>query len=221
MEPARLAAELFDQVIQDATQRGQDVKSLCRWSLVSRRWYDALFGYIYGKWSQDGHEHSILSMWQFLRAVLTNKRIANAVTEVDFRDWTFGLVYRHGRLALGAEDFNLIRRAMHDMGHDKRWDSFEVKLAMDGLRKADPTPLVALILASLPNLVKLRVHLPDEGTFSSETPSRGQQNNHKTRKAQEESLSVESVSSALPVLGRTNRGERITAQTVISSTRAV
>ena len=78
-------------------------------------------------------------------------------------DWTFGLVYRRGRLALGAEDFNLIRRAMHDMGYDERWDSFEVKLAMDGLRKADRTPLVALILASLPNLVKLRVHLPDEG----------------------------------------------------------
>jgi hypothetical protein len=111
-----------------------------------------------------GHEHSILSMWQFLRTVLTNKRIANAVTEVDIRDWTLGLVYRRGRLALGAEDFNLIRSAMRDLGYDERWDSFEIKLEMDGLRKADPTPLVALILASLPNLVKLCAHLPREGS---------------------------------------------------------
>jgi len=81
-------------------------------------------------------------MWQFLRTVLNNKRIADSVKEVDLRNWILGLVQNRGPLKLVDEDLELIEGSFAK------------------LEKADPRPLVALILGSLPNLTTLSGQLP-------------------------------------------------------------
>jgi hypothetical protein len=160
MEPPRLPFELLDMVMGHASDGMADVKTLCTFSLVSSRWYAALSGRIYSRWLHDGEHHSILSMWKFLRSVLTSRRIADGVHELDIRNWHLGLVYKSGRLVLSDDDVDLFRDALRMAGLETIESS-----ALEALQKADPRPLMALLLACLPNLATLHAHLPDEDMF--------------------------------------------------------
>lgn len=159
-EPPRLPLELLDMVMGHASDGMADVKMLCNFSLVSSRWYAALSGRIYSRWVHDGEHHSILSLWKFLRSVLTSRRIADAVHELDIRNWHLGLVYKSGRLVFSDDDVDLIRNALRVAGLERIESS-----ALEALQKADPRPLMALLLACLPNLTTLYAHLPDEDMF--------------------------------------------------------
>ena len=160
MEPPHLPLELLDMVMGHASDEMADVKMLCNFSLVSSRWYAALSSRIYSRWLHDGEYHSILSLWKFLRSVLTSRRIADGVHELDIRNWHLGLVYKSGRLVLSDDDVDLIRDAFRMAGLERIESS-----ALEALRKADPRPLMALLLACLPNLTTLYSHLPDEDMF--------------------------------------------------------
>ncbi|KAH6623894.1 hypothetical protein F5144DRAFT_584636 [Chaetomium tenue] len=163
MEPPRLPPELLEMVINHVRDGVGGVKMLCRLSLLSRQWYAIVSGRIYSTWLYDGEQHSISSLWKFLRTVLTNKRIADGVHELNIQDWPLGLVHDRGRLALSDDDFDLIRDAIRRTGLGRLEDS-----ALEALRKADPRPLMALLLASLPNLTTLYAHLPATDIFFAE-----------------------------------------------------
>jgi hypothetical protein len=47
MEPPQLPPELFNRVMGFATDANSDVKVMCNFSLVSRRWYMAMSDRIY------------------------------------------------------------------------------------------------------------------------------------------------------------------------------
>lgn len=163
MEPSNLPIEIFNQVLDCETNRETRLRTLCCFSLVSRRWYTALSTHIYSRWLYDGEIHSISSLWKFLRSVLCNKGIAHEVRELNIRNWTFGLVHTHGCLALSESDLDLIRKAVHasELTH------IEISI-LEALRKADPRPLMALLLANLPNLTTLYAHLPERDIFFAE-----------------------------------------------------
>jgi hypothetical protein len=102
-------------------------------------------------------------LWKFLRSVLCSSRIADQVQEADIRNWTFGLVHDRGRLVLGDEDFNLVQGAIHTAGLER----IEARV-LQALPKADPRPLMALLLANLRNLITLHIDLPATDIFFAE-----------------------------------------------------
>ncbi|KAK5658485.1 hypothetical protein OQA88_1874 [Cercophora sp. LCS_1] len=160
MDPARLPAELFGLIIRDAAVSSRD---LCRFVLVSRHWHTALHGHIYSTWSYDGTKHSISSLWKFSRSALCNQRIAESVEELRIRNWRFGLVHKGGLLVLQDEDLDLIRGAIHTAGLGRiEGEIFEA------LKKADPRPLMALLLVTLRNLAKLDAHVAETDIFLAE-----------------------------------------------------
>jgi hypothetical protein len=162
MEPSNLALEIFNQVLacETARDRKTRLRTLCRYSLVSRRWHTILAPLIYSRYLHDGEIHSILSLWKFLRSILCNKQIAHQVRELNIRNWTFGLVFKHGRLDLSEGDLDLARTAARMAG----LETLETSI-LEGLRKADPRPLMALLITSLPNLTTLYAQLPETDIF--------------------------------------------------------
>ncbi|KAK4245070.1 hypothetical protein C7999DRAFT_34599 [Corynascus novoguineensis] len=163
MEPSRLPPELFDRIMGYASGGRSDVKLLCNFSLVSCRWYAAVIGRIYSRWLYDGEHHSISSLWKFLRSILSSRRIADGVHELDIRNWPLGLVYDHGLLVLQEDDLNLIRNAIRMGGLERIENS-----ALNAVQKADSRPLMALLLAHLGNLTTLYAHLPETDIFLAE-----------------------------------------------------
>lgn len=114
--PAHLPLELFNEVVRYAVDGRSDVKSLCNLSLVDHEWYAALSAQIYSRWLYDGDLHSTLSLWKFLRTILCSDRIASQVRTLHIRNWTFGLVYGHGRILSSEGDFELVRDALSKAG---------------------------------------------------------------------------------------------------------
>lgn len=163
MEPSYLPVEIFSQVLDYETNRETRLRSLCGFSLVSRRWHTALSPHIYSRWLYDGEIHSVSSLWKFLRSVLCNNQIAHDVRELNIRNWTFGLVHTHGCLVLSEDDLDLIRKAVHTSELGRMESSI-----LEALRKADPRPFMALLLANLPNLTTLYAHLPETDIFFAE-----------------------------------------------------
>lgn len=159
MDPSRMPAELFDKII-DFTGKGNDPTTLCNLCRVSRRWRDMLHGRVYSKWFYDGEYHSIASLWKFLRSVLSSKHIANRIEEINIRSWTLGLNYKFGRLVLLDDDIDLIQKAICRSGLQQ----VETDMLV-AVRKADPRPFVALLLANVPNLTKLYADIPESALF--------------------------------------------------------
>lgn len=156
-----LPIELFTIIIDLATDNKTDYKTLYNFSLVSKQWHTAFNNRIYNsKWSHDDELHLILSLWQFLRTTLSNRQIADSVREINIRKWTFGLVHRRGLLVLEADDLDVIRHAIRTLGLERIEDKF-----LEALPKADPRPLMALLLANLRNLTTLYAELPEKGHF--------------------------------------------------------
>ncbi|KAH6855935.1 hypothetical protein B0I37DRAFT_65712 [Chaetomium sp. MPI-CAGE-AT-0009] len=163
MEPSRLPLELFDRVMGYATNGRSDVKILCNFSLVSSRWYAAMTSRIYSRWLYDGEHHTISSLWKFLRSILSNTRISDEVHELNILNWHLGLAPGRGRLVLSEDDLDFVRNAICTAGLERIENS-----ALEALRKADPRPLMALLLANLPNLTSLYAHLPETDIFLAE-----------------------------------------------------
>jgi len=167
----KLPVELFDMILDLVAHHNdpRSVNTLGRLNRVSGSWYNLLFNRMYCRWSYDGDIHSILSLWQFLRSVLNNSRIANCVGEVDMRNWTLDFMLRPRRGFFGTHDAELElagdaagKLGLHRVltkadGTTTSWE--------EALGKADPRPMVALLLASLRNLEKLYFEIPSTDPF--------------------------------------------------------
>lgn len=163
MDFSCLPVEIFDVVMGYATEGRNDVRTLCNLSLISRQWHAALNARIYSRWLYDGEHHSISSLWKFLRSILCNRRVADGVYEVNIRNWTFAIIEERPRLVLSEDNLDLVRNAIHMAGLQRIETSI-----LEALRKADPRPLMALLLANLRNLTTLYAHLPETDIFLAE-----------------------------------------------------
>lgn len=160
MEPSRLPPEIFDRILGYGTDKKFDLRALCKFSLVSRQWHAALNARIYTRWSYNGEHHSISSLWRFLRSVLCSRHIADTVHELNIQNWTLGLVHERGLLDLSENDFDLIRNAISRAGLQRIENNI-----LEALQKADPRPLMALLLGNLRNLTTIYAHLPETDIF--------------------------------------------------------
>ncbi|KAL3459013.1 hypothetical protein BJX64DRAFT_291673 [Aspergillus heterothallicus] len=157
-DPADLPPELFNIVLGHVlADRG--LKHLCSLSLLSRQWHHLLLPVIYSKWTYDGADHSFSSLWSFLITVLRNKHIASMVRTLVIGNWGF-----NPYAALGEEfthtiidkDAEYIRGAIRSVGIPAPGvEEFFTRLSL-----GDRRPLVALLLASLPNVTAIDAHIP-------------------------------------------------------------
>ena len=167
-DPAYLPAELFKYVIDRASSGDRDVKSLCDMSLVDRYWHATVSTRIYPTWTFDGDIHSIKSLWNFLRTILSSPRIAKQVRTLNIRNWTFGLSYAHNDASLSEQNIEMVRSAILKAGLQPVMPMF-----MDGLYTATPEPLMALVLAHLPDLTTLYADIAETDTFFVEVLRHG------------------------------------------------
>lgn len=147
LDPSHLPTELFDNVISYALEGKSDFKTLYGLSLLSRQWYAAVEAHLYSGWTYDGELQSIPSLWKFLRTILRNRRLADRVYKLNIQNWTFGFVQESNRFVLSEEDSELVQIAIEAA----KLQHIEGKF-MTALSKADPRPLMALLLTSLRNL---------------------------------------------------------------------
>ncbi|KAE8348997.1 hypothetical protein BDV28DRAFT_160858 [Aspergillus coremiiformis] len=153
-----LPPELFYPVLDLALKDTADIQHLCNLSLLSRQWYVTLVPRIYSEWTYNGARQSFMSLWNFLRTILSNAPRAALVQTLNIGNWGY---YPHtcprGRREVNLlhEDLVLIRDAIQKAGI-KHLESNIIK----DLRKRDRRPLMALLLTCLPNLTRIYAHVP-------------------------------------------------------------
>lgn len=131
-------------------------------SLVSKSWHAILIGEIYSSWEYDFDFSSISSLWKFLRTILSNSQIADTVLKIQYSLFRLGDVRDSDEAALtfSQDDRDMIRNAICTAGlaHIK-------PDVINAINNADPRPLMALLLANLPNLRILHARLPRTDMF--------------------------------------------------------
>ncbi|KNG89601.1 hypothetical protein ANOM_003193 [Aspergillus nomiae NRRL 13137] len=155
---AQLPPELFCPVLDLAFENQSDIQLFCSLSLLSRQWSEALVPRIYAEWAYNGARQSFRSLWNFLRTILNDSRLAVLVHSLHIGNWGY---YPHARsgeweeLNLPREEITLIREAINRVGI-KHLESNIIK----DIRKRDRRPLMALLLTCLPNLTRIYAHVP-------------------------------------------------------------
>ncbi|GAB1208537.1 hypothetical protein APSETT445_007288 [Aspergillus pseudonomiae] len=155
---AQLPPELFCPVLDLAFENQSDIQLFCSLSLLSRQWYEALVPRIYAEWAYNGARQSFRSLWNFLRTILNDSRLAVLVHSLHIGNWGY---YPHARsveweeLNLPREEITLIREAINRVGI-KHLESNIIK----DIRERDRRPLMALLLTCLPNLTRIYAHVP-------------------------------------------------------------
>jgi hypothetical protein len=161
--PTDLPQELLDKIIGDAADSSLDVKSLCNYSLVGRRWYLTGAIQIYSKWTYNGEEQSFVSFWRFLRTDMNSTRIAGLVQTLDIWNWEYqpqDITPVDHHTDLSHDDMDHTCSAIYSAGIEELMDDI-----IYGLSVADRTPLMALLLTHLPNVTTINAHVP-ESDFS-------------------------------------------------------
>ena len=155
---AQLPPELFCPVLDLAFENQSDLQLLCRLSLLSRQWYEALVPRIYAEWTYNGARQSFRSLWTFLRTILSDTRLAALVRSLHIGNWGYYPYTRSGEceeLNLPRDEITLFREAISRAGI-KHLESSIIK----DIRKRDRRPLMALLLTCLPNLTRIHAHIP-------------------------------------------------------------
>ncbi|GMG26857.1 unnamed protein product [Aspergillus oryzae] len=155
---AQLPPELFCPVLDLAFENQSDIQLLCSLSLVSRQWYEALVPRIYAEWTYNGARQSFRSLWNFLRTILNDSRIAALVHSLHIGNWGYYPYARSGEweeLNLPQDEITLFREAINRVGI-KHLESNIIK----DIRKRDRRPLMALLLTCLPNITRIYTHVP-------------------------------------------------------------
>ncbi|KAI9370130.1 hypothetical protein BJX61DRAFT_549171 [Aspergillus egyptiacus] len=189
-DPLDLPGELLDHVLTLAfgiSPRGeweadaldnQDVSSLSRLLLVSRKWHQALIPRLYSCLTYNGARHTYACLWRFLRTVLQNPDLAAEVRVLNIGNW--GLdppVYLNSDLEVdrkldlkdeqfkfSSDDKALVRKATHRAGFTAELQSnFLEGIFLE--ENHERRPLVALLLTCLPRVETVYAHLPAQDSF--------------------------------------------------------
>ncbi|KAE8152782.1 hypothetical protein BDV25DRAFT_127750 [Aspergillus avenaceus] len=154
-DPAELPLELYGAVLDLALE--SDSQHLCGLALLNRKWHMAILDRIYRKWTFNGARHSFMTLWKFVRTILSNPGIAALVRTLDIGNWGF---YPHdsqpdSHFQLIPDEEKLVHNAIQDAGLNDLGENI-----LASLSKRDRRPLIVLLLASLPNLLTLYAHVP-------------------------------------------------------------
>ena len=89
---------------------------------------------------------------------------------LNIRNWPFGIVRDRNHTHFSEEDTELIRNAVRRAGIQQNESSF-----VAAIRKIEPRPSMALVIAFLADLTSLYAHLPETDIFLAEVLRRAPQ----------------------------------------------
>ncbi|KAL2817887.1 hypothetical protein BJX63DRAFT_385345 [Aspergillus granulosus] len=139
-----------------------DRRQLGRLLLVKRKWYQALLPRVYSSWSYNGTSHSYMSLFRFLRTILTSPHIAALVQTLNVGNWGHGIPFylSYDVVAPSPTEEGLLSDAIRRAGIDYLKHEILEKVLSPTKSTADHRPLMALLVAHLPNLSTLYAHVP-------------------------------------------------------------
>ncbi|KAL2846488.1 hypothetical protein BJX68DRAFT_268578 [Aspergillus pseudodeflectus] len=142
-----------------------DVRGLSRLLLVSRRWHQAFIPQLYSFWSYDAACHTYRSLWKFFRTIMSNPELAAVVQIINIGNWGFGRPFYlpEEPLVLNPEDLELVSKAIRLAGIGHMEEDILAKVSTPLVR--DHRPLVALLLACLPNVSTIYAHVPESDPY--------------------------------------------------------
>ncbi|KAJ5468792.1 hypothetical protein N7475_006544 [Penicillium sp. IBT 31633x] len=158
-DPAELPAELFCAILNVALHNESNIRHFCNLALLNYKWHAALLGRIYNEWTYNGAREPFMTLLKFLRTIRNSAHIAALVQTLNVGNWGFYPGAVAGRLPslikLPPGETEWIRRAIHDTGLGELEDTI-----FQSLSQRDRRPLMAILLASVPNLAALYAHVP-------------------------------------------------------------
>lgn len=164
--PADLPQELFNTVLDYTEHDGLDLRTLCDLRLLDRQWCGVVNVRMFSRWVYDGDKYSFLSLWKFLRTVISKPDIAALVRTLDVRNWGFHpgkTSETNCHIELPQKDLETVRHVVRKAGlHELEFD------ILSALHKTDRRPLMALLLTCLPNLTSICAHVPESDEVLSE-----------------------------------------------------
>jgi hypothetical protein len=143
------------------------LRQLSHLSRVNRKWYQALLPYLYTTWSYNGARHSYISLWKYFLAITTNSDLAGIVETLNLGNWGYGRpYYMPDDLPTPTEyELGLISKAIGHAGIEHLEHEIIAKLSSPSADTRDHRPLMALLLASLPNVSTLHAHVPESDAY--------------------------------------------------------
>ncbi|CEN61010.1 hypothetical protein ASPCAL07679 [Aspergillus calidoustus] len=157
-----LPVEILDQVLSLALTEPHS-SQLCDFALVNRAWHSRTTVQVYSLWAYNGTRHSFKQLWLFLRTILSNRHLASLVRRVHIGNWgvnPYALLGHEADYSLHEDDISLTRQAIDQA----KLIPIESTMISD-IRQGDCRPLMALLLASLPNLLVIRAHVPRDDPY--------------------------------------------------------
>ena len=132
---------------------------LCSLALLNRKWYAVSVNIIYREWTYNGAREPFITLWMFLRTVRNNPDIAARMQCLNVGNWGFFPDTRNygppREFQIPRGDRQWIHDAIHDAGLGELEDTI-----LQSLSHRDRRPLMAILLASVPNLSTLYAHVP-------------------------------------------------------------
>ncbi|KAL2820396.1 hypothetical protein BJX63DRAFT_428224 [Aspergillus granulosus] len=154
-----LPVELLDEVLSSALVEPNNSRQLCHFALVNRAWHSRTTAQVYGSWVYNGTRHSFRRLWLFLRTILSDRYLSCLLRRVHIGNWGVNpyvlLDQEADGYALDEDDISLVRRAVNQA----TLTHIEPDI-ISAIRQGDRRPLMALLLASVPNLMVIRAHVP-------------------------------------------------------------
>ncbi|KAL2861835.1 hypothetical protein BJX68DRAFT_223369 [Aspergillus pseudodeflectus] len=153
-----LPDEIFDEVLSLALAEPHPGQ-LCDFARVNRAWHSRTTAQAYSSWVYNGTRHSFKRLWLFVRSMLGSPHLASTVRRVHIGNWgvnPFLLLEQAADYSLSEDDMRLLRQAIDRIN----LPHIQSDTMISEIRQGDRRPLMALLLASLPNLIAIHAHVP-------------------------------------------------------------
>ena len=165
-DPADFPRELFLEIIYHAIDAKPDQCLHCyktvpkNWCLINKQWYEMITPLIYSRFDFDGCPKRMGAMWSFFRAIVSRPRLGSYVRTLSF---TAQRLPKSLRTAGYASNKTIVEQAIPQAGFD-RDEELQEETHLE-LKLGDRRPLIALILAHVPGLRRLELHVPESDRF--------------------------------------------------------
>lgn len=161
-DPADLPLELFD-MIMDLSLDFSDPYHISKLSQLNSRWYSRLLESVYRNWVYNGAKQPFKTLFCFVRTIRCEPRFARMVRKLNVGNWGyFPWAVVNGPpdlVPIEEKDKEWIRAAIQDT------ELGDEEAILTRLSRRDRRPLMAMLLASVPNISSLWAHVPLEDPF--------------------------------------------------------
>ncbi|KAK2596139.1 hypothetical protein QQS21_006416 [Conoideocrella luteorostrata] len=153
---SHLPQEILSIIVKFAAADSHGYRTLLNICLLDRLFYSIGLTVLYSHWAYYGDEHTLASLWRFVRTVISNPKLASLVRSLDVQYWgNPGEAAIRNAFEVSQEDVGLFQQACQKSGFPISEQNIR-KL----LQKPDRRPFVALLLTQLPNVSVMHANMP-------------------------------------------------------------